>query len=152
MTEIARTAMPGVPIRDEAWLDEFDGYYYDISGSRPLPVLRVRYDDPQQTWLYLDPGRGGIVQKSERVSRLQRWLYRGLHSLDFPFLYFHRPLWDVVVIVLSLGGIVLSASTLVPAWRRLRRNTVAVGRWLVRLVSASGPGLGSRGVGVGDRD
>ena len=45
-----------------------------------------------------------------------------LHSLDFPALYYKRPLWDIVVIGLSIGGIALSATTLLPAWRRLRRN------------------------------
>ena len=86
-----------------------------------LPVLRVRFADPQRTWLYLDPKRGAIVRKEERLSRLNRWLYHGLHSLDFPFLYYRRPLWDVVVIVLSVGGIVLSVTTMWAAFRRLRR-------------------------------
>jgi hypothetical protein len=99
-------------------------------------VLRVRYGDPQETWLYLDPARGGIVQKSERVSRLRRWLYQGFHSLDFPFLYFKRPLWDMVVILLSIGGLVSSITTLLPAWRRLRRHAVS----LVRGVTSSVPG------------
>jgi hypothetical protein len=119
---IAHAAMPGVPIRDEVWLTDYDGYYYDSRATRSLPVLRVRYDDPQQTWLYLDPRRGAIVQKSESTSRLRRWLYQGLHSLDFPFLYFRRPLWDIVVIALSIGGTALSVTTLVPAARRLGRH------------------------------
>jgi hypothetical protein len=121
-----------VPVLDEAWLQTYDGYYYDPRGARSLPVLRVRYADPQETWLYLDPARGGIVQTSVRTSRLRRWLYQGLHSLDFPFLYFRRPLWDVVVIALSLGGIVLSITTVLPAWRRLRRHALAVTTRLVR--------------------
>ena len=87
-----------------------------------MPVLRVRFDDPQQTWLYLDPGQGRIVLKEERLTRLNRWLYHGLHSLDFPFLYNRRPLWDFVVIALSLGGIALSATTLYQAWHRLLRH------------------------------
>ena len=70
-------------------------------------MLRVRYDDPQQTWLYFDPRHGTIARKEERLTRLNRWLYHGFHSLDFPFLYYKRPLWDIVVIVLSIGGIVL---------------------------------------------
>ena len=70
----------------------------------------------------MDPARGGIVLKTDDTRRLRRWLYQGLHSLDFPFLYYKRPLWDVVVIVLSIGGLALSATTLVPAWRRLRRH------------------------------
>ena len=60
--------MPGVPVEDATWLTEYDGYYYDSSGTRSLPVLRVRYADAQQTWLYLDPARGGIVQRSEKIT------------------------------------------------------------------------------------
>lgn len=129
MTEIAQAAMPGVRVEDALWLQEYDGYYYDPRGSRPLPVLRVRYEDANATWLYLDPERGGIVQRSSKVSRLRRWLYQGFHSLDFPFLYFHRPLWDIVVIVLSIGGTVLSFTTMLPAWRRLKRRGRALAVW-----------------------
>jgi hypothetical protein len=85
-------------------------------------VLRVKFNDPVQTWLYLDSRRGAIVRKEERLSRVNRWLYHGLHSFDFPFLYYRRPLWDIVVILFSVGGIVLSATTMAAAWRRLRRH------------------------------
>jgi hypothetical protein len=129
MTEIARAAMPGVAIQDAVWLDEYDGYYYDLRRARALPVLRVRYADANATWLYLDPEQGGIVQRSGKVSRLRRWLYQGFHSLDFPFLYFRRPLWDIVVVALSVGGTVLSFTTMVPAWRRLRRHWRAATAW-----------------------
>jgi PepSY-associated TM region len=129
MTDIARAAMPNVPVRDALWLQNYDGYYYDPRGSRPLPVLRIRYADEHRTWLYLDPARGGIVQRSVSVSRLRRWLYQGFHSFDFPFLYFRRPLWDIVVIVLSIGGTALSITTLLPAFRRLRRQARAFARW-----------------------
>jgi hypothetical protein len=124
-------------MQDAVWLQEYDGYYYNPRGSRPLPVLRVRYADEHATWLYLDPEQGGIVQRSTSVSRLRRWLYQGLHSLDFPFLYFHRPLWDVVVIVLSIGGTVLSFTTMLPAWRRLRRHGRALAAWRPQRIAAS---------------
>ena len=113
---------PGTGVDDAAWLDGYDAYYYDRGRELSLPVLRVRFADPQRTWLYLDPRRGAIVRKEERLSRVNRWLYHGLHSLDFPFLYYRRPLWDIVVIALSLGGLILSATTLVPALHRLRRH------------------------------
>ena len=129
MVDIAQAAMPGVQVQDAMWLPEYDGYYYDSRGSRPLPVLRVRYADEHGTWLYLDPQHGGIVQRSVAVTRLRRWLYQGLHSLDFPAIYFRRPLWDIVVIVLSIGGAVLSLTTMVPAWRRLRRHWRRFAAW-----------------------
>lgn len=121
-------AMPGVPVEGVYWMSEYDAYYYDRTGQLNLPVLRVRFADPQRTWLYLDPRRGAIVRKEERLSRLNRWLYHGLHSLDFPFFYYRRPLWDVIVIVLSLGGIVLSMTTMWAAYRRLRRGVRAITR------------------------
>jgi len=122
MMEIARAAMPGAAIQDAVWLHEYDAHYYDLRSGRSLPVLRVRYADEAHTWLYLDPARGAIVQKTDDTRRLRRWLYQGLHSLDFPFLYYKRPLWDVAVIVLSIGGLALSATTLLPGFRRLRRR------------------------------
>ena len=139
MTDIAKAAMPGVQMEDAVWIQEYDGYYYDLRSSRPLPVLRVRYLDENATWLYLDPEQGGIVQRSTSTSRLRRWLYQGLHSLDFPFLYFRRPLWDIVVIVLSIGGTVLSFTTMVPAWRRLKRHALRAVKASGR--RAQGPGL-----------
>jgi hypothetical protein len=118
----ARDAVPGATVQDAAWLDAYDWYYYDRHREQPLPVLRVRYADPRGTWLYVDPNRGTILRKEERLSRLNRWLYHGLHSLDFPFLYGRRPLWDIVVILLSLGGIASAVTAVTPAWRRLRRH------------------------------
>ena len=131
MLEAARAAMPGVRITDSAWLTQHDAYYYGrgVDGEGPpLPVLRVRYADPQETWLYLDPAQGRIVRKEERLTRLNRWLYRGLHSLDFPGFYASRPLWDLVVIVLSLGGLAVAGTTLLPGWRRVARLLRRPGR------------------------
>lgn len=122
MWNVAKAAMPGVPIQDAAWLSEYDAYYYSREGRKSLPVLRVRYADAHRTWLYLDPQRGVIASRLERASRVNRWLYHGFHSLDFPFLYYKRPLWDIVVIFLSLGGMAISATSAWPAWRRLVRR------------------------------
>ena len=122
LVDAARAAMPGSAVEDVAWLEAYDNYYYDRYGARTLPVLRVRFADPPRTWLYLDPRRAVILHKEERLSRLNRWLYKGLHRLDFPFLYYRRPLWDIVVITLSLGGLLVSGTTLLPAWLRLRRH------------------------------
>ena len=119
----ATAAMPGAAVVDADELSEYDAYYGDRRHRRdPLPVLRVRFDDPDRTWLYLDPALGRIVHREQRRSRVDRWLYRGLHRLDFPGFYHQRPLWDIVVIVLLLGGLFSAASSFVPAAKRLRRH------------------------------
>ncbi|HET7132886.1 MAG TPA: hypothetical protein VFJ95_11585, partial [Gammaproteobacteria bacterium] len=57
-----------------------------------------------------------------RWSRLERWLYNGLHSLDFGFWYDKRPLWDVGMIALCLGALASSALGLWLGLKRLRRD------------------------------
>lgn len=138
----ARVAMPDTAIEDAVWLEEYDTYYYDRRRTRTLPVLRVRYLDPERTWLYLDPRHGLIAYRQERLSRLNRWLYHGLHDLDFPFMYYRRPLWDIVVILLSLGGIALSLTTMVAAWARLRRHARRVRNAFARPDSQPIPAAG----------
>ncbi len=118
---VTRRTVPGARVVEAAWLDEYDAYYYDRARAKPLPVLRVKFDDPEQTWMYADPRSGTLVAREQRRTRLERWLYQGLHSLDVPGLYTSRPLWDLVVIGLSLGGLVVSGTAVVLGWRRGRR-------------------------------
>jgi hypothetical protein len=126
MMEVARDAMPAVAIVEATWLQDYDNYYRTRLAALPLPVLRVRYDDAQQTWLYIDPFRGAVVWREESTSRIRRWLYNGLHKFDLPFIYQRRPLWDIAIVLLSLGGLALSITTLVPAYRRLKRHAARV--------------------------
>src|SRR5262249_33603394 len=118
----ARAALPDAPLDDVTAIDDYDAYYYDRARELPLPALRVRFADAPRTWLYIDPARGAIQRVETRSSRLNRWLYHGLHSLDFPWLVGRRPLWDLVVIVLSLGGLASVVTAASPAWARLRRH------------------------------
>ncbi|MDE0625163.1 MAG: hypothetical protein OXH99_02085 [Bryobacterales bacterium] len=124
----ARKAMPGIPLADSSWLEDYDNYYYSRDRSLPIPVLRLRYADAVGTWLYVDPHRGLILRREERLTRLNRWLYHGLHSLDFRFLHSRRPLWDFTVIALSLGGLLLCLSPIRQAWKRLRRRARRISR------------------------
>jgi hypothetical protein len=70
----------------------------------------------------VDPEVGQIVGQVNRLNRIERWLYNGLHTLDFSFLYYNRPLWDAVVIALSLGGTAVSGIGLFLGLKRLRRG------------------------------
>lgn len=109
-------------------LREYDAYYLDRRGELPLPVLLVELNDEYATRYYVDPVRGRIVGGYNSRRWVNRWLYRGLHSLDFPWLYRSRPLWDIIVITFMLGGTALSVTSLVLAWRvlgRLARRALA---------------------------
>ncbi|MBI3401012.1 MAG: PepSY domain-containing protein [Acidobacteria bacterium] len=103
-------------------LDQYDLYYLDRRRQRPLPVILVQLNDEGHTRLYIDPKTVRIAGSYNSRGWMSRWLYHLLHSLDFPWLYNHRPLWDIVVIVFMLGGTGLCVTSLVLAWRVIGRT------------------------------
>ena len=118
-------AVPDVPVVESVLLTDYDSYYYSRGRQTPLPVLRVKFADADDTWLYVDPQMSQVLTTVHRFSRVERWLFNGLHSLDFSFWYDRRPLWDIGMIVLSLGGLTSSGIGL---WVGLGRVRRAVGR------------------------
>jgi uncharacterized iron-regulated membrane protein len=114
-------------------VDEYDAYYLDRRGDRRLPVVYARLNDAVATRYYIDPKTATVVGQYSARGWVNRWLYHGLHSLDFPWLYKYRPLWDIVVIGLMLGGTALCATSLVMTWRVLERKMAAVLRTRIDL-------------------
>ena len=100
-------------------LEHYDTYYLDRRRERPLPVMVFQLHDAEHTRYYIDPKTAQVVGLYRSSGWVTRWLYHALHSLDFPFLYDHRPLWDLVVIIFMTGGSALSITALVLAWRVL---------------------------------
>jgi hypothetical protein len=101
-------------------------YYLDRHRERPLPVVLARLNDAEKTRLYIDPKTSRLVGTYSSSNWMSRWLYHGLHSLDFPWLYNYRPLWDIVVITFMVGGTALCVTSLVLAWRVLGRKVRAI--------------------------
>jgi uncharacterized iron-regulated membrane protein len=117
----ASAAMPDARVEDAVWLTRYDGYYYDRAGERPLPVLRVKYADADQSWLYLSARDGGLLLRETASARRVRWLYHGLHSLDFPRFYQADWVWYPAVLTLCVGGLLLSMTSVIVGWRFLRK-------------------------------
>jgi len=119
----AHKLMPDSPQPRLNELTGYDTYYYSRKpgpDAKPLPAVRAVFADSQATWFHLDPETGRIVDRSTRANRLFRHLYNGLHSFDWWWLYSRRPLWDMTVIVFSLGGFLLSLLGVAIGIRRLR--------------------------------
>jgi len=93
-----------------------DLYYMDRRRPRPLPVLVAELRGADRSRYYIDPRTARMVGAFSEREWTTRWLYHGLHSLEFPLIY-ERPLWDVVMIGCMLGGAALSATSIVLAWR-----------------------------------
>jgi hypothetical protein len=80
---------------------------------------------PSGVFVTLRDPAGAAKQATTDNGGVERWLYNGLHTLDFSFWYNKRPLSDIGMIVLLLGGLASTSMGVVLAIKRLRR-TVAV--------------------------
>ncbi len=116
-----KAAVPDARVVETQPLTEYDSYYYSRNKQIPLPALRIKFDDPAQTWVYVDPSISQVVTAINRWQRVERWAYHGLHSLDLPYLYNSRPSWDIVMIALCLGGLTSSVLGLMLGTRRMKR-------------------------------
>ena len=123
--DLARAASAMFPfssIIDARRLVEEDVYWYSHHNKRPLPVVRVRFDDAAGSWLFLDPATGAIAGLRDRSSRTYRWLFNFLHDYDLPILLHNQPARDIIVWMLSIAGLVVSISGLVIGYRVLTRR------------------------------
>jgi uncharacterized iron-regulated membrane protein len=115
------------PIAEVEDLKNYDIYYYSRAAhtmtggaDKPLPVLRVKFADRASTWVHIDSRTGRVLGKTDSGRRRSRWLFAMLHSWDWLPLLEHRPMWDIVLVALSAGGLLLSVTGVVIGWRRLR--------------------------------
>jgi hypothetical protein len=120
--DVAQRVLPGARVAGFTLLTSYDAYYY----ARPhremhLPVSRVTFDDAAHSVLYLDAVSGEPTGFVDDEFRRWRWMRDGLHSIDFPGINGRRPLWDLIVWLLLLGGTFSAATGVWLAWRRVRR-------------------------------
>lgn len=120
--------MPHARLSGTRIQSEYDWHYYErarhtMSGhlERPLPVLVLAFDDPQETWLYMDMRTGLVLQRLDSHARVKRWLFALLHSWDWMPLLERRPLWDFLLVLASIGGFFVVVTGAVIGWRRLLR-------------------------------
>lgn len=123
----ARRLMPSAPLLESERLAHGDAYYYARAANsmyagagRTLPVLRLRFGDPGQTLVYLDPASSDVVLSLDRAQRAGRWLFNFLHSWDLPAWLRHGAARDAALILLSLGAAGIAATGTWVGWRRLR--------------------------------
>jgi hypothetical protein len=116
-------------------LTRYDAYYLDRRGERPLPVVLVKLNDEAHSRYYIDPKTGQVAgsYRSSTESWVNRWLYHGLHSINFPWLYNYRPAWDIVVLTLMLGGTWLSVTSVIIGFQLVRR------KWFLRRATGASP-------------
>lgn len=108
----AAAACETPPMVSFALVDASDPYRTG-AGSR----LRARYSDPAATWVDFDGETGEVVRRLDRNDRLERWLHRGLHTLDVLGPLRTGSVGRTLVAILLVAGSVVVISGLA-----LRRN------------------------------
>jgi hypothetical protein len=122
IVDVVKRAAPDPEAVEIRLLDQYDVYYLDRTRQQPLPVILALMHDADNTRHYIDPATATVVRTYSDRNAARRWLYNGLHSLNFPWLYNHRPLWDIVVITFMIGGTALCLTALVLAWRAVGKK------------------------------
>jgi uncharacterized iron-regulated membrane protein len=129
------------PVAEQRLLNEEDAYYYARQRRRfedlVLPVYRVILADEEQTRYYLDPNTGALLQRADATGRWRRWLFSGLHRLDFTESMRTRPFRDILMWLTLLGGIAVSLTGVYLALRRVRSDIIVLLRSLRRLIEIS---------------
>jgi hypothetical protein len=123
LAEAAQRIAGNHAIVEQRLMNEEDAYYYARHHRRfeetALPIYRIILNDDEQTRYYLDPRSGALVQVADSAGRWQRWLFSGLHRLDFAGFMRAQPFRDVVMWLTLLGGLGVSATGVYLAFRRL---------------------------------
>jgi len=116
------------PVLSHQKLEAYDAYYYKRgeasmygANERRLPALRIVYGDPGKTWVHLDVRTGQVELSMDQSQRLGRWFFNLLHSWDLPAMLNSKWLRELTIALLSLGGLLLSATGLIIAFRRISK-------------------------------
>lgn len=101
--EAAVRMLDGRPIAAAGLIDHDDAYYFGHHALRPLPVYRVIAADAGRTRYYLDAATGRLLAKTDTGRQWYRWLFEGVHRLDFAAPLRARPFWDALMLLLLAG-------------------------------------------------
>jgi hypothetical protein len=120
----------GVGIAEQGIMQDEDNYYFSRRRREDVivPVYRVILNDEEQTRYYLSTKTGELLARADATNRMHRWLFSGLHHINFFAWLRMRPLWDIVVLTLMLGGTVVTATGCWLAIRRIRSDVTMLFR------------------------
>jgi hypothetical protein len=106
----------GEPCAPSFAIDGGDAYAA-VSTMPHAPVFRAVCG---ADWFHVDGSNGVVIEQLDRSRRAYRWLYAGLHTMNFPVLTAHPLLRTILIFFLCGCGFVFSVTGIVLAQRRLR--------------------------------
>jgi hypothetical protein len=92
---------------------------YEPARTASEPIFRITCGD---IWFDIDGATGALVNRLDPSRRAWRWLFGGLHTLDFSWLRQREWLRSTLIVVLCGCGFVFSLTGVVLGWRRVRHT------------------------------
>lgn len=103
---------------------EYDSYYMPTKrGERPLPVYQLKVDDAYQSVYYINPKTLELLSYQSSNSRIERWTYSFLHCYNSYWLVNHPFVRRGIEVVLMLGGLMLSVTSVLLTLKKVRRRS-----------------------------
>jgi hypothetical protein len=120
----------GTGIAEQGLMRDEDNYYFSRRRREDVivPVYRVILNDEERTRYYLSTATGELLARADATNRMHRWLFSGLHHINFFAWLRLRPFWDIIVLTLMLGGTVVTATGCRLAIRRIRSDVIMLFR------------------------
>lgn len=117
-----RAAFPGAAVGSPEPISTSD-VYANLRSSDGIGTdgVRVPVRDGADTAVYVNPITGKVIEVMDTSRRAYRWLYFGLHTLDFPFLR-RDAVWTPLMLLLLAGGFAFSVTGITIGWRRIVRK------------------------------
>ena len=117
---VQASLVPGARLTEHRVLRAYDRHYYGRDHApRPLPILRLRYDDPAATWLHIDLTTGAILERIDASRRAYRFWFNALHSHDLPWMLDRPVLRRTWMVILCMAGFLFSCNGVWVAWKRV---------------------------------
>lgn len=128
--EIASRKFKGLSY-DISKIIEYDGYYNNPQND----IVKIRFNDADKTWVYIDLANPDFMPSLNKSSRLRRWLYSGIHTLNIPGISSYPWLRKTLLIILCGMGIIISFSGLIMGIKYFKRISKRYGRRIRRYFS-----------------
>jgi len=110
-------------------LQAHDAYHYQrgaasmyAADDRALPALKIDFEDPGETSVYLNLQTGDVALSVDRSQRMGRWLFNLLHSWDLPLFLRFAATRELLLTLLCLAALLIAGTGTVLGYRRLRRK------------------------------
>ncbi|MDE8346636.1 MAG: PepSY domain-containing protein [Acidocella sp.] len=121
LASAAAAAWPQLDFQRLAHIKPHDWYANLPDAPLPPHTRRVYFTGQGEIWVDIDADTGIIQDVMDPSRRVYCWLFDGLHTFDIPGLPAHPFAQKLLMLVLLAGGFALSASSVVLAFRRVRR-------------------------------